>query len=223
VNATVTSPSAPTTLLSKVDTVLVKFFFTNPRLIPEGIRRDRKVSSMKQEQIDFGNGSVAEAVGRKDLAQVGRIRENRVDTGRQVVNNLQLVQLGILRRGLANSQYQLRTVHTFFKPYTATSSSKHVVVLVFKKGGYYEEATATPQEREAHKLLNSSEIVDSIRELARTTWQWCHVWDNSETKPTVTVNVGGRLPSGRPRHAIAVRGGDIVAVPVSHEMSESEE
>lgn len=204
--------------VSKVQTVLVKFFFTNPKHIPWGIP-ERKVSDRTQKQIDEFNSFMAEVKGNATLGQVGRRREGRVDTGEQVINNLQFVQLGIIRRGLTNVGFQLRTVDAFFIP----QKGKHVVCLVFQKGGFYEEATATPTEKEAHKLLNSSAIVSALRELANTTWQWCHGWDNSATRKTMTINVGGRLPDAKPRHAIAVRQGEVLPIELTATLNESDE
>ena len=213
-------------VLRTVNTVMVKFMFTNPAHIPPGIPQ-RTVTSISQKETDEYNAIVAAAAGHAELAEVGRVRQGRIDTGDQTVNNLQLVQLGLIRRGLANVMFQLRSCHSYPKPATPTSSRKYVVVLTFKGGpsdsGYYEEATATPEAKEAHKLLNSPEVVSALRSLANTTWQYCHVWDNSRTRKTATINVGGRIPDGRPLHAIAVRGGEIVPVELKAALTEGQE
>jgi hypothetical protein len=212
-----------------VTTVLVKFSFTNPDHVPTGIPRGKKVTWEKQKLKEAAAAVLAYSVD-PNLGKLGRFSPGRGDTGVQTENNLQLVQLGIIRRGLTNVGYQLRSVHVFYvapKPDRRDprrmTMGKHVVELEFVKGGFYEEATATEGERAAHKLLNSPEVVEAIRALANTTWQWCHVWDNGRVSNTATVNVGGRLPEGKPIHGIAVRQGRIVSVKLQQSITESEE
>ncbi len=206
--------------VNSIKTVMVKFFFTNPAHIPVRLARAKSLRPKLATDSDTFNAIVATGQGRPELAEVGRVRPGRVDTGVQVVDNLQFVQLGLIRRGLTNVGFQLHDAYSFFIPH----KRKHVVVLVFEKG-YYEEATATDEEKRIHNLLNSRDVVEALRALGRTTWQWCHVWDNREIRQTATINVGGKLPDEERMNAnaIVVRDGQIIAVDIPVQLQESEE
>ncbi|HEU0081151.1 MAG TPA: hypothetical protein VFQ72_04005 [Candidatus Paceibacterota bacterium] len=215
--------------LAKIHTVLVKFSFTNPKHIPQGLPEGKRVTWELRTLKDQVNAAAVHSID-PELAKKGRIHENYVDTGVRAVDNLQLVQLGIIRRGLTNSGFQLRAVHVQFVPAKPDRRDpkrmtfpKHVVELVFQNGDFFEEATATEDEKAARATLESPQVVGALRALANTTWQWCHVWDNSKTAGTATVNVGGRLPEGKPRNCIAVRNRSIAPVAIQATMSESEE
>lgn len=202
--------------LDSVQTVLVKFFFSNQRHIPQGIKVGKLTDFHNQDDNHAINASLQ---GRIDLAEVGRVRPGRVDTGENVVKDLQRVQLGVIRRGLTNAGFQLSQVNSFYHEH----KRKFVVVLGFTKGGYYEEAAATEEERRSHAILNSPETVEALRALGRTTWQWCHVWDNSEVSQTATINVGGMLTDTTPLYAIAIRERTIVPVEQFFVLSEDKE
>ncbi len=205
--------------LNTVEAVLVKMYFTNREHVPAGIPTVY-VCDKRIKQNDRHHALVAIDAGHAELATIGRVRAGRVDTGVQTVKNLSLVHLGLIRRGLTNVSFQLREISS----YRDDRKEKFVVVLAFVKGDLYEEAHATTEEREAHKLLHSSAVVQAIRDLANKTWGHCHVWDNNLTHKTATINVTDLSNQSKaPKHTIAVRAGKIVDVPVVKTLDEGEE
>jgi hypothetical protein len=60
-----------------------------------------------------------------------------------------------------------------------------------------------------------------MRELAATTWQWTHAWANPDGK--VTINVGGRLPDGRPHYAMVIRNRKFAIAKIVEPVTEEQE
>ena len=171
-------------------TVIVKFLFTNPKWIPAGIPFVSRGTNNLEDNAHFRKA--VEMFGAKagqKLGAIGRVREGRVDTGIHIADNIQLSQPAMLRSGLANIGMPLVDSHYFpLKSEDPKKSDKWVVCLSF----------CVSQER----IELPGPTVQAMRELAKTTWQWTHVWANPDGK--VTINVGGRLPEGKPRYAMVI-------------------
>lgn len=190
--------------------VLVKFFFTNPKHIPFGIPEQSRETDQK---MDLFHASVAAALGKVELGEVGRVREGRVDTGRPAVQNAQLVQAALLRRGLTNVSFGLYACHWFFQE----RKGKYAVVLAF---GWARDIIQCPPE-----------VTEALRELGRTTWQWCWVYDNKGTFDSVTINFGGRCvreTNGKsvyqtPKLALRIQNHELHLEPVEQEIKEEVE
>lgn len=196
------------------DRVLVKYFFTNERHIPAGIPEKGRASD---EEMDQRHAVFAIVKGMVDKASVGRIRPGRVDTGQHIFDKLENVQVATLRRGFTNAGYVLVDAHWFWNPPKGQGQqSKAVVCLTFGRVDDVSQVPDLPRR-----------TLEALRELARTTWQFCHVWNNPNG--VATVNLVGRRWDDRnqcyqpPRHALVVRDRTLCAIPVQQEVSESEE
>ena len=192
--------------------VIVKFAFTNPKHIPNGIEQKQRGTD---QEVDGQHMAKAYAAGQGEQAKIGRHREGRVDSGEPVIQNLDMVQVAMIRVGLTNNGYRLSDTHYFIKKATKTGhKDKYMVVLTFDRNA---TDTATLPESTTR----------AIRELANTTWQFCHVWDNPDG--TATVNLVGRQwddarQSYRdPKHALVVRNHELCAVPVTAHVDEVDE
>ena len=182
------------------DAVLLKFFFTNPAHIPPGI--DEKGGRLTNQAMDAYHIEMTKLAGlSEELAKVGRKRRERVDTGEHPVDNLSMTQVDeSLFFGLGGARFYLVNVHWFEQPARAPGKkSKFVVVLCFNFMEQVKNLPHLPQEG-----------VEALDALATTTWQFCHVWDNPNG--VVTVNMVGRQPDARARHAIVVRVGILQAI-----------
>ena len=186
------------------DTVLVKFSFTNRAHIPAGIPEQKRLDD---STVDNRHAHEALAMGHTERAQIGRVREGRVDTGTQFIHNLQFVQPGCLVRGLSNVGYTVSQCHWFFKKGFGKSSDKYVVVLALSLGG------------EPVNLPNQA--IEQRRALANTCWQWCHGWSNLDG--TLTLNFGGRLPDGKPQHSVVVRNRQLSGARITSLVTEEDE
>ena len=178
-------------VLAGKDVVLVKFAFTNPKHIPQGIDRITRLSNQFMDAMNRGR---AEESGNKRLGREGRFREGRVDTGYPIVNNLPFVQAALIRCGLANNDYKLVDAHWFRKEGQRGHQPKFMVCLSFKKGA-------------SENIELSRKTLDAVRQLANTVWNFCHVWQNTNN---FTVNFVGRMPDGKPHYALRVSEGEFV-------------
>ena len=198
-------------------TILVKFLFTNaahiPAGIPEQVRADHAAMDRKHTQEAYQGGY-------GHLANEGRIREGRVDTGTNFIKNLQLIQAGFLTRGLSNIGYQFTTCHWFYRKGYGESSDKYVVVL-----GYTNDMACKPEQEKdfvAQPALDlPNKAIEQRRALASTCWQYCHGWANLDG--VISFNIGGRLPDGRAQHAIVVRNRAVTAARITRLVTEENE
>ena len=188
---------------SPIHTILVKFYFTNEKQIPEGIPEKHRQSD---QAVDDRHAMAAELNGRKDLAVVGRVREGRVDSGEHFVDNVHNVHAGCLTRGLSNLSYTLTDCHYYWH----AAKGKFVVVLKL-----------TTKADESIVMPISNGTIEQRRALARTCWSWCHGWVNMDG--VVTLNFGGRMPDGKAHHAIVVREHQLVAATVAEFVKEEDE
>lgn len=187
-------------------TILCKFFFTNPAHIPQGVEeKDRKTNA----EMDRQHTKAAYQAGHGYLAQVGRIREGRVDTGNHFIDNVHNVQPGFLTKGLANVGYHATSCHWFFKSGEGKSSDKYVVVVELTLNGD-NDATALPEAG-----------LNQRRALANTCWQWCHGYANPDG--TITLNFGGREPEQTAKNAVVVRNRHLTAARIESLVAEEDE
>jgi len=190
--------------------VLVKFHFTNKKHVPAGIRW---IDRPTDQTVDDVHAQQAVAAGLFDQGTVGRVRPGRVDTGRHVVDNCPDVQLAVLRRGLTNVGFRLEDVHAFEKLADPRNKPKVIVVLTFVRNDNGVELTRP--------------TLEALRGLGRSTWQYCHVWDNPNG--VVTINLVGRRWDDKnqcylpPRHALVVRDWKLQVKSVTEEVAESQE
>lgn len=201
------------------DRVLVKFNFTNPKHIPAGIPEKAREGD---KEVDSQHAIWAAVNGMAEKAQVSRKREERVDSGEHVIDNLLNVQVAALRSGFANNDFVIADAHWFrHQPNKRAGQShspkpKFVVCLTYR--------AVEPSEK-IPKLLRKT--VEALRELANTTWKYCHVWNNPDG--CATVNMVGRSWNDKeqcydtPQNAIVVRDKTLKAIAVETSVSEDEE
>ncbi|HEY9584478.1 MAG TPA: hypothetical protein VJI33_02790 [Candidatus Paceibacterota bacterium] len=193
-------------------TVLVKFSVKDLKLVPPSIARRRRED---EADSDVRHGQKAQALGMNELAQVGRDRAGRVDTGYHAVDNLGPVHLAMLVKGLASNGYHFVDAHCAqkSKPYRDPNrrgmDRTNVVTLVFAQG-------------EDRKQL-TPELEQALLEIRKMVWQYCHVWDNAISYSTITVNLGGPVKDGNPKWAIVVRKSKIQAIPIEKPVTADEE
>lgn len=110
--------------LKDVNTVLVNFNFTNPRVVPQGLRHVERKSE-------------------RELLE--RRKQQGVGTGHQVVNNAQQTQVAMLRKGLSSNGFHLVDSHTteIARP---GRQKKYRVVLQFRRMEAGEQAPEIPSE-----------------------------------------------------------------------------
>ncbi len=174
------------------DQFLVKFFFTNPKHIPDGIPSVER----KAEGIIAGTHKLqAMKAGQSDLAETGRVRNGMTDTGTMVYQNIEACHAGFIRRGLVNSGFALESLHHYVQR-KEDRAPKFVVVLSFVRG--------------ANKLPLPRKVDEALRALAKSTW-FGHVWDNSAVGNPATINFVGKQER-QPLNALVVRGGRLEVV-----------
>lgn len=199
------------------DRVLVKFYFCNRKHIPDGIpERERDTD----RQVDEEHATWAIIHQMAEKAMVGRVRRGRVDTGEHIVDNLGDAQVATLRRGFTNAHYLLADAHWFEAPAKEKGRQpKFVVCLTFSRVDIDINNGHIPEL--PRRTLNA------LRELANSTWQFCHVWNNPDG--VATINCVGRRWNEKfqtyypPKNAIRVMNGEIVAIPVTKIVAEAEE
>jgi len=185
-------PSAINLAGAKV--VVVKFYFTNPNLIPSGLRSIERPS--EQELIEK----------RKKSMDVSNEAETR---GYEAINNVKRTQVALLRTGLANNGFRLVDAHVF-ETRKPGKSPKHVVSLGFRRLDDGETAPEIPEEAKS-----------GLRTLATAEVWYCHGWWNPNGVMVID-NVQG-TSNVSPLHALVVRNGWIVAEPTTHLLGEQEE
>jgi len=104
-------------VLADNEVVVVKFGFSNPKVIPAGLRS-------------------VERKGERELLE--RRRAQGTGPGVQVVNNTQQVQVAMLRRGLAANGFLLVDVHVY-ELRRPNRKTKYMVSLSFRRVAKNEE------------------------------------------------------------------------------------
>lgn len=183
--------------LGKTDAVLLKFFFTNQKHVPQGIPPKEHANYLA---IDFKHRQVAKSQDKAELGELGRHREGRVDTGEPVINNLPQVRVGGFVDELLATGFALRTLH-WFEQKKVGRPTKYVVVAEFVRG--------TPVEPLSQSLLND------LKYLAFTAVWFCHLWDNSAVGNPTTINLVGRDPNAKAKYVLSAKDNTVKALPLS--------
>jgi hypothetical protein len=192
--------------LSEKDRILVKYSFANPSRIPAGIRQVPRNADMEQDKI---HATWAVQHGQAELAEVGRIREGRVDTGVQAVNNAQMLQVATLRRALFNNGFGLADCYWQERE----KQGGGIICLVVLEFQRISTGMVTPPL--------PRQTVEALRVLANTPARYCHVWSNPDD--SITVNCISPQFGQKPKTAMVVRDGQLVAIEVTAVVEESEE
>ena len=190
-------------------TVIAKLLFTNPTHLPSGIPEVRRESDQEMDKLHTRE---AYTKGYGHLAQTGRVRPGRTDTGIHFIPNIQNIHAGFLIQGLSNVGYRVTGCHWFFKPANPKSSDKYVVVVNMQVEVGLEGFKLVELPREA---------IEQRRALSRTCWNYCHGWANPDR--TITLNFGGRMPDATPRHAVVVREGRLIVAQTTAFVNEENE
>lgn len=190
--------------LADCSVVWVKFNFTNQKHIPPGIER---IDRPGDKLLDLLHAHKAKRAGQASLAEVGRHREGRVDTGEKVRENLQQTQLAFLRKGMANNGFRVSRCR-WYEHQVEGRQSKYVVEI-----GFTDNINASIW------LTRGQE--EALRALARDAVWTAHIWANPDD--TCTVNMVQRQPSVVPKNAVVIRNGAITVVPVKNLIEESGE
>jgi hypothetical protein len=177
-----------------VKTVLVKFFFTNPNHVPQGIpekeRDDNAHVDGRRMAANMKNGEL------DPKYQLGRVRKGRVDSGTPVFgrHGVHNVRAHMLKGDLIRTGFVLTDLHWFVQPAReAGKMAKCVVVAMYQKDG---AATNLPRG-----------VATTMQELSNVTWECAHVWDNTNTGKPATVNFVGRKPDADFKNAIIIKNG----------------
>lgn len=200
-NAIIATPAMPVANsgrldLERVEAILVKFYFTNRNQVPQGIPYEQQPPKSERDALHAAN---AIAAGRADLAQVGRHREGRVDTGVPVIKDLPMVQAELLRSGLAKAGYAL-TGMRYWQQSAKKPGDKPKWVVQFQYTRDVKPAPYPPT------------VAGTIEDLVRgARWQSCYVWQNPDD--VATINFVGRQPDGKAKNFLVCMETSIVAVP----------
>jgi hypothetical protein len=168
--------------------LIYKFFVRDRSLVPQGLREGARQSN---RTVDRQHAEVARAAGQANVAEVDRIRPNRVDTGMPVYQHEQRVHIGSVRSLLAHKGFWLADAYFFEKPAQRDKPADFVIVLVLSMDN--EEAMRIPRA-----------TMEGLRRLARENIWTAHVWDNSNLGNPSTVNFTSRQ-QGNPKHTLVVR------------------
>lgn len=176
---------------------LIKFNFTNRHRIPRWVPYSRRASDKvidASRSMAMKNGHGIEGF---QLAQVGRVREGRVDTGvnAKPQNYVKMDQIDPTMRELGNV---MTDIH-WFRHRREGKVDKLVLVLVYGKGKPFRL-----YRREAEDLQFFQE----------STWQHCHVWVNPEAD-NITVNLTS-LTDMPARLSVGVNQGSLGFFPYEH-------
>lgn len=207
-------------------TILLKFFFTNRGHVPELPERSAQGLGPGNNPILSGGGFLRPDNAKMDqrhaynafqrghghLAEVGRIRAGRVDTGEHFIDNIHNTHAGCVVRGLDNIGYKLSQLHWYLKRDEMTNRpggpiDKYVAVIGMVTGA------------DAIELPNKS--LEKRRILAATCWQWCHGYANPDG--VITLNFGGFMPGGKPQHSVVVRDHKLTAARITELVTEENE
>lgn len=187
-----------------VERVLVKFNFSNRNRIPKWIP---EIDRSSDREVDAIHQMEARKQGQGTLAQVGRIRRGRVDTGVEAIKSTGSVhQVALLRRGLVNNGFGFAHAHWFERKNKANRKI-FVVVMAFEPG------------RESPNL--SRDTVEDLRTLANLGWKECYGWDNPDG--TVTINCVSLVPDMPFQRVLRIRDGAIVMEDIAGATSEEQE
>lgn len=140
--------------------VLVKFTVNRLDLVPPGIPERLRGD---EGTIDGFHAQAAIEQDAIELADVGRVRDGRVDTGQAIVQDAKNVIVDMLRIGLANNGFALVSLH--YHKAEKHGKTKFVITADYKRG--------------KNSLALSDKTTQALRQLAGPTTWTAHIWDNS--------------------------------------------
>jgi len=181
---------------SPVDTIIAKFTVNKRAMVPAGIAERQRGTD---EQSDVRQQLNTIRAGQADLAEVGRVREGRVDSGEQrIIVEGNPTNVDFLRRNLTSSGFRLTQVQYYERvtdPGKPWSKTKYVIECIF---------TRVTAELEPY---DTTKIDDALRQLATTSFNFCYVWVNPDL--TCTINLSGRAPDVDSHGSLKVVDGEL--------------
>lgn len=216
-----TPNTTPKTRLAGITQVLLKFYFTNPENIPDGIRREDR------DEAKINEGHVQRAATSKigpAAAQVGRVRFGARDNGVPWANNVQSVAgARCIHPMLVSEGFVIADVHYYYqvprpKPGVRKPSfPKWVVVLTYgldaEKNVLVNPANLPEgsPERAAAAL-----VAKQLTSLMGRSWGYMHGWNNVDGgAPTITLNFNHDEGSRSADHAVILRDETMEVVPLA--------
>ena len=134
-------------------------------------------------QLDQRHADAARQMGQQSLAEVGRHREGRVDTGEPI--NLQSVSVASLSDDLRKAGYVLANFGYFKK-----NPDDNVA---FVQLAFFRDTKEYPIRAETRKELDV---------LLKALWSKCHIWSNPDNSITVNCNI---KQDGTPKIQLGVK------------------
>lgn len=180
--------------LRAVQTALVRFHFTNPRAIPDGI-----VSINRPSEREL-------VVRRMERAGTTQVSDTR---GKQVATQIERVQIALIRAGLTNNGLRLMDAHVSVQARQG-KTTKHLLTLGHRR----------IQDGEIHPRI-PEEVKASLRALSMDSVYLGHVWFNPNG--TMIVELMMRQPGGKPQCAFVTRDGWLSLVKTEAMIAEEEE
>ncbi len=174
--------------LGMIDDLTVKFISPSLRSIPPGIRSIER---------------------RTEQELLARRRENGVGRGVQAMNNMQKIQVAMLRVGLTANGLHLVDGHSF-NLVCQGKPTRHATVLQYRRLAEGETAPEIPIEARA-----------GLRTLATDAVWTCHTWLNPNG--LVCVDLVQRQPGVEPLGALVTRKGELIIVKTDRLIAEEEE
>jgi hypothetical protein len=153
--------------------IVVKFYFTNPNRMPRWVVEKKH----SQTEIDIRHAKEAERANMKDLAEIGRARAGRIDTGEQMIAEKSVTASG-LHAALRVFGARLVDVHRYIQRKPG-KMDKSVISLTYST------------ECEQGIRLSASQVFD-LREIQSATWDHLNVWVNPDG--VTTLNFLGLKP-----------------------------
>ncbi|CAN5129158.1 hypothetical protein BH11PAT3_BH11PAT3_1370 [soil metagenome] len=180
--------------LTEASAVLVRFHYTNPKAIPKGLRLVERLS--ERELVS------------KRMTSMGV--DNHEETyGKQVLHNLDRVQVAFLRAGLANNGFRLVDGHTVDIRQQG-KKMKFISTMGFRRLNSGEIPPEIPTEAMADLRTFSTQAV----------WT-AHVWWNPNG--VMIIELMMRQPDVSPKCALVVRSGWVGAILTEEFLAEEEE
>jgi len=187
---------------------MVKFFFTNQAHMPANLPERAYAGA---EVVDSTHADRARFEGEHELAEVGRVREGRVDTGEAIIKDVPMTSVAELRRGLANAGYWIIGLRKFEKPEPGRTTKWVIEIRLAKRNDGVHPPELTPEAESALRLL-------------ATDWWMFHGWDNGNRGITLNCVMrtpgpgkSGNQPKHRALHEIRIRDGSIVVLDAKQE------
>lgn len=190
-------------LRDKTQGVLFKFHFGKSPTFPNTIEyRERGTDA----EVDAKHALEAAKQGKPEDGLIGKERDGRVDTGRQVIKNLAMVRPGLVRTSLVNNGFYVAAV------YAQRTDKGNSLIIEFRRIVDGAKTVELPRH-----------ITEALRKIAGQTWSYCHVWENPTQVHTLNFT-GTHWSEGdenfkAPQHELIVRDGLLGAINLAEHAS----